>query len=291
MGWTDSTTTPRQMHLITERRMDELLRWAETQYPQCSKTRRYMSGDSVGAWATLTFGLKRPDVFAALYPNRPRVRWSSIGEPNITLPHWPSSATTYNTVTGVVPNRSAVDGGGSMLEHMDSIAYVSNPANRVPWVGWVIGKNDGYMPWQDQVDFIAAVAWNLGNHSTPPSIGQIVGSYYIGLFEVGVGYPIYTNNSGDSDPVTDDVGGINLGFKHRNVVETAEGWACEITNTLGAREVDVEPISQVFTAAAAPLHVSIPAANTWVPVSFSADDEAPGMPTAPLGLLSVGWVD
>lgn len=279
MGWTDSSTTPRQMHLITERRMDELLRWAEVQYPQCSTTKRYMSGDSVGAWATITFGLKRPDTFAAIYPNRPRVRWSSVGAPNIVLPHWPSSAVTYNTVTDTVPNRSAIDGGGSMLDHMDAIAYVSNPLNRVPWVGWVIGKNDGYMPWQDHVDFIAAlraarrgfaVAWNLGNHSAGPSIGQITGSYYIGLFEVGVGYPLYTNNSGDADPVVDDVGGINLGFQHRNVVESASGWSCEVTNTLGARQVDVEPLSPTFTASVTPQTITIPAAGTWVPVSFTA---------------------
>ena len=93
-------------------------------------------------------------------------------------------------------------------------------------------------------------------------------SYYPGLFEIGVGYPLLTNNSGDGNPATDDTGGINLGFKWRNVVESAGGWSCEITNILGARTVTVEPISPVFATSVTPQNISIPAANSWVSVSF-----------------------
>lgn len=276
MGWTDNSESPKVMNLIQERRMTELLKWVDRQYPQFSKTKRYMTGASVGAWATMTYGIRRPDVFAALYPDRPRVRYSSTGAPYITLPDWQSTQITYDS-TGVVPLKSALDGGGSMADHTNILAYVANTANRIPWVGWVIGKNDGYMPWQDQVDFVAAmraakrgfaVAWNLGNHSTGPAPSTITDSYYPGLFEIGVGYPLLTNNSGDGNPATDDTGGINLGFKWRNVVESAGGWSCEITNILGARTVTVEPISPVFATSVTPQNISIPAANSWVSVSF-----------------------
>lgn len=276
MGFTDDSSSPKLMNLLAERRYDELLAWAERQYPQCSTTKRILTGDSVGAWATLTYGIRRPDKFAALYPSRPRVRWNGNGSPFITLPDVQSGQIEWNTST-LVPNRSVVDGGGSMLDHCNIIAYVSNTANRIPWIGYIIGKNDGYMQWQDHVDFIAAlrtakrgfaVSWNLGDHSTPPSWSTITDSYYTGLFEIGVGYPLLTNNSGDSDPATVDVGGINLGFKWRNVVETAGGWSCEITNILGARTVDVEPISDIFTDTVTPQTINIPSANTWVAVSF-----------------------
>ena len=68
----------------------------------------------------------------------------------------------------------------------------------------------------------------------------------------------------------DLVGGINIGLSFRNVVESAGAWACEVTSVLGARTVTVEPLSKTFTATVTPQVVSIPAANTWVAVSFTA---------------------
>lgn len=278
MGWTDGSTTPRQLHLYQERRMTELLRWVEDNYPQCSTTKRYLGGDSVGAWATMVYGIRRPDVFAALYPSRPRVRFSSTGDPDITIPDWNSTQITYDT-TGVVPLISATDGGGSSKDLLDSVAYVADTDNRAPWVGWVIGWNDGYTTRDDHVAFVAAlraagrgfaVMWNNGDHSGAPSITNITDSYYPGLFEVGVGYPLLTNCDADGDPATDLTGGINVGFKWRNWTESAGAISFDVTNILGARTVDVSVITDIFTGSKTPQSISIPSANAWVSVSFTA---------------------
>lgn len=283
MGYTHDSVG---LDLIQHRRYDQLLEWLFTQYPQCSRTKVNISGDSVGAWSTMLFGLRRPTKFAALYPNRPRVRWASTpgglgGTGWIQVPDWVAAGGSILYDTGSVsgPSLSSTDGGGLAKDFLDSIAYVSNTANAIPWIGWVIGKNDGYMPWQDQVDFIAAlrtagrgfaVSWNLGDHGGAPNIQDITTTYPYGTFEIGKGYPIFSNHSLDGDPAVDDVGGINLGLKFRNVVESASGWSCEVTHNTSACTVDVKPKSSVFTASVAAQTANITSANSWVSVSFSA---------------------
>ena len=113
-----------------------------------------------------------------------------------------------------------------------------------------------------------AFAWNNGTHSTGSIISQITSSYAYGTFEIGVGYPIYTNNSGDQDPAVDLEGGINLGFQHRNVVESSGAWSCQIRNLLGARTVTVTPKSSIYTGSKTPKVVNVPAGQAWVSVSW-----------------------
>lgn len=112
-------------------------------------------------------------------------------------------------------------------------------------------------------------AWRDNGH-TGALMTQIQSSYYIGLFKHSEGYPVYSNNSGDQDPATDLAGGINLGFQHRNVSETASSWSCEVRDPKRLRTVDIKPKSSVFTTTVAAQTVSVPAASAWTTVSFSA---------------------
>jgi hypothetical protein len=229
----------------------------------------------MGGWGAMTFGVRRPEWFAAIYPDRPRWRYNNLGQ--IAVADWPLYVDSVPAQNA--PNLSAEDGGGSVAVLMDCTTYVANTANKIPWIGWCVGRQDGYTLFQDHVDAVSAMraakrgfafAWNNGNHTTGSILAQILASYPYGLFEIGVGYPLFTNHSDDQDPASDLVGGINVGLTFRNVVEGAEGWACEVTSLLGARTVSVEPISDVFLTSVAPQNVEIPSANTWVPVAFGA---------------------
>jgi len=195
----------------------------------------------------------------------------------VSVPGWDTGSVTYPVASA--PLLAAIDGGGSSAVPRDGIAYVSNTANKVPWVGWCIGRNDGFAPFDDQVAAVVALraakrgfcfVWNDGNHTTGSILSQITASYPFGTFELGKGYPLFTNHSGDQDPAVDLVGGINEGLSFRSVTESAGAWSCEVTSVLGARTVTVEPISDVFTATVTPQVINIPAANTWVSVSFTA---------------------
>lgn len=273
MGFTGMGSS--ELKLITERRLDALVAWAKTNVPNTSATRRVLTGGSMGGWGTITYGLRRAAEFPAIYPDRPR--WRYNGGTTVSIANWADQSITYAYASA--PGLAAEDGGGSAAVRKDGIAYVSNTANRVPWVGWCIGRNDGFAPFADHVAAVAAMrsakrgfcfVWNDGNHTTGSILAQITASYPWGLFELGKGYPLFTNHSGDQDPAVDLVGGINEGLTFRNVVESASGWACEVTSVLGARTVTVEPISTVFTATVTPQNITIPAANTWVPVTFTA---------------------
>lgn len=273
MGYTHGPATD-LLYLYTERRYDQLLRWAEANVPQMHPTKRYAAGGSMGAWGCMTYALRRPAKFAAIYPDRPRVR--SKGGTLIDIPDWESLGNTYDT-TGSTPTIDSVDGGGTAAEHLNAVAYVANTANDIPWVGWNIGKNDGFSPFVDHIDLVAAMrsagrgfafAWNNGDHSTGSIPGTITASYPPGLFELGKGYPVFSEHSLDGNPSTDLTGGINVGLTFRNVVESAGAWSCEVTHISSACTVKVKPKSPIYTGNPTPQLVTIPAANTWVAVSF-----------------------
>ena len=263
------------IHLMTQRRLDALLVWIDSNLTNISATKRCLTGGSMGGWGTMHFGVRRANKFAALYPDRPRWRYNeTVG--NIAVPDLVNAHGSVPVASS--PNLSTDDGGASLASLWDATSYVENTANKIPWIGWCVGRLDGYVQFSDHVDAVVAMraakrgfafAWNNGNHSTGSIITEITASYPFGLFELGKGYPLFTDHSGDLDPAVDLVGGINVGLSFRNVVESAGAWSCEVTSILGARTVKIEPISDTFKIAVAKQTVTIPAANTWVSVSFS----------------------
>lgn len=272
LGYTHGTGTE-VVRLYTERRYRQLMAWIDANISQAHQTKRYLVGGSMGAWGTMSWGIRCADLFAALYPDRPRVRYS--GGANITVPDYESISNVFTASSS--PMLDPLDGSRSIGQHLDIVAWVANTANAIPWVGWCIGRNDGYSPFADHIALVAAMraagrgfafAWNDGNHSGGSIIGQIAASYPIGLFELGKGYPVFSEHSLDGDPAVDLTGGINLGLTFRNVVESAGAWSCEVTHLTAACTVKVKPKSPVYLGTPTPALVTIPAANTWVPVSF-----------------------
>lgn len=262
------------VHLITQRRLDALLVWIEKNLTTLSPTKRCLTGGSMGGWGTMTFGISRVKKFASLYPDRPRWRYDyTIG--NVAVPDLVNPSASVPV--GSAPNLSAEDGGTPFAAVWDITSYVANTANKIPWIGWCVGRNDGYVNFSDHVDAVVAMraakrgfafTWNNGNHSTGSIISEITDSYPFGCFELGKGYPLFTNHSADLDPAVDLVGGINVGLSFRNVVESAGGWSCEVTSILGARTVKVEPISDVYVTPVSKKTVTITGANVWASVSF-----------------------
>lgn len=262
------------VRLMTERRLDAMMSWSADNLSIANHVKTCLTGGSMGGWGTLTYGLRRPTKFAAIYPDRPRWRYAYTAG---TVAVAAYTAGLASVTVGAAPNLSSDDGGGSVAAYMDMTTYAGNVANDIPWVGWCVGRQDGFVMFSDHVDAVAALrtakrgfafAWNNGDHSAGSIISEITQSYPFGTFEIGKGYPLFTNHSGDQDPSVDLVGGINIGLSFRNVVESAGSWSCEVTSTLGARTVTVEPISKIFVTSVTPQNITIPAANTWVAVSF-----------------------
>jgi hypothetical protein len=279
-----------EMRLYAESRLDRLMAWVDAQYPQASKTKRVAAGGSMGAWGCMTYALRRPTMFAAVFASRPRWKVGSAVQGE--------NGNGTSSVVGTVRGSSA-----TIIEHHDSIAYISNPANKAPPVIFCLGRRDGFAPFADAVAAVVAsratkrfvaFAWNDGDHSGGDILGTL--GYTYAQFELGRGYPLLTGCSHDKDPAVDLVGTINAGFAWRNVVETADAWSCEITNTQ-ATTVTVEPRSSVFVAAATPKTISI-AAGQWVAVAFAKVVVPPPIPSVvvtktlnPSKMISVaGWI-
>lgn len=268
-------TSGAAVQLFHEARLEALADWAEDNTPNCSTTQRYCIGGSMGAWGTMTFGTRRPERFAALYADRPRVRYNNTSGA-IAVPEWTTAAVTYNPTSGA-PNISARWGSADIADHMDLIAYVADTSKKIPWIGWNIGSADGFSVFSDHVALAAAMqtarrgfcfCWNAGNHTTGSIPTEITASYPYGLFKLGEGYPLFENHSLDDDPAVDAVGQINGNLTFRNVTETASTWSCEVTSIAAACTVDVSPISDIYTGDATPQTITITAANAWQTVSF-----------------------
>lgn len=265
-----------RVHLTSERRYDLMMQWALANLGKYNLKKRVLSGGSMGGWGSVYYGVRRPDMFAAIYPDRPRWRYgNTVNTVSVPLLDGPWQTTPLASA----PLLSDADGGTPYAQHVDLIAYVANPANKVAPILWCCGRQDGFALFEDQVAAVDAMratgrvfafAWNNGDHATGSIMRQILDSYPYGTYELGRGYPLFTQHSGDQDPKVDLEGGINIGLSFRNVVESESGWSCEVTSILGARTVMVAPVSDVFKAAASAKLVTIPAASTWVAVSFTA---------------------
>jgi hypothetical protein len=265
-----------KVHLTSERRYDTMMDWADTNLTMFDQNKRIVTGGSMGGWGSVSYGIRRYNMFAAIYPDRPRWRYDGYLN-NVAVPQWDGGLASIPVANS--PLLASEDGGGSYAAYVDMIAYISNTANKVRPILWCCGRNDGFALFSEQIAAVTALrntgrffafAWNDGNHSTGSIMNEIFDSYPIGTFDRTKGYPLFTEHSGDQNPEVDLVGGINIGLSFRNVIESSSGWSCEVTSILGARTVKVEPISSIFTAVVAKQIVTIPAANTWVPVSFNA---------------------
>jgi len=246
-------TEPRAYN-FTEKRTLWMIDWVIKKY-QADPERIYCGGGSMGAWGSMTFAIRHPEVFAAVYPNRPRTRQK--GRPGL-----------------VKVKRSAkvmmADGETDYFDRMNMVDFVTNHPADLPFIGWCCGRRDGFASWKEQVDMVNALtaakhgfafAWNNGNHSSGSYPMRELSKYYpSSLFARNQSYPAFGNSSinqnmGQGDPTDGDIGnadkkkgklevfGINLGFKWEAVVDQPAKWSVKISNILCKDEmtVDVTP--------------------------------------------------
>ena len=242
---------------FTERRMLWVIPWVIEKYG-VDPERVYCSGGSMGAWGTMTFALRHPKLFAAIYPNRPRAR--------------------QRTPRGFVRlGRGAKlmmgDGATDYYERMDMVKFVAGHHDDLPFLGWCCGRHDGFASFREQIDMVKALtkahhgfafAWNDGDHSSGGHPMRAVQQWYPATkFARNKSYPAFGNSSIDDDLGTGEVekvvkgrkrrvlekgngdlqGGINLGFDWKDVVDEPAKWSVTISNALNkdVMTVDVTP--------------------------------------------------
>ena len=229
---------------FTERRQDWIIDWTVKKYA-VDPERITVSGGSMGAWGSTTYGLRRPDRFAAVYPNRPRTRQRGL----------PS-------LTAMIDKKKSVfmdDGKTDYFTRMDMVKFAAEHPSDLPFFGWCCGRRDGFASWQEQIDMVRsltaarhgfAFAWNDGDHSSGAQPMAKIAKYYpADKFARNRSYPAFSNSSidqklGNGDPKDGDLeGGINLGFLWKDVVDEERCWSVRLSNDLAnaAMTVDVTP--------------------------------------------------
>jgi hypothetical protein len=227
---------------FTERRLAWILGWTILKYG-ADPDRVSCGGGSMGAWGSTSFGFRRPDLFAAVYPDRPRT--IQRGMPSIV-----------EKIDGKV---FMPDGVTGYLDRMDGVRFASEHAEDLPFIGWCCGRNDGFATWKEQVEMIRALtrnhhgfafSWNNGDHSSgSKAMALIHQDYPAPKFARSRSYPAFGHSSIDQDPGSGDPkdgdaeGGINLGFEWKDVVDEERGWSATLSNARakGEMTVDVTP--------------------------------------------------
>lgn len=228
---------------FTERKLDWLLEWSIKKY-KADRQRIYCTGSSMGGWGTVAYALRRPKVFAAVFPLLPQFRRGGC-------PKLEKLKDGEKTII--------FDSNKTFSEMIDSVAWVSRRHNDLPFIGWSIGRNDGHGAWKDQIDMVNvltkhkygfAFAWNNGGHSEGRSpFSQIERYYPKEKFRLNLSFPAFGNSSlndnlGNGDKTNGDLsGGINMGFFWDDPIETSTSWSIEISNELNKKSmaVDVTP--------------------------------------------------
>lgn len=235
--------TPRA-YPFTEKRMLWVIDWAAKQYA-ADPEHITAGGGSMGAWGSTTFAFRHPELFAAVYPNRPRTRQK--GMPSLIADNAKPKPVLMD------------DGKTDYFQRMDMVKFATEHTADLPFYAWCCGRHDGFASWQEQIDMVKALsgahhgfafAWNNGDHSSGAQPMEKVRKYYPPeKFARNLSYPAFANSSidgklGNGDPKDGDLeGGINLGFLWSAVVDEAGKWSVKLANDLAKEEmtVDVTP--------------------------------------------------
>ena len=224
---------------FTENRMLWVIDWAVKKY-DVDTNRIYAGGGSMGAWGSSTFAFRHPEIFAAVYPNRPRTRQRGL----------PGLAKLPPTQKEALMD----DGKTPYFERMDMVKFATEHHEDLPVYVWCCGQRDGFASWKEQVDMVKAMtanhhgfafAWNDGDHSSGAQpMGKVVKYFGQDKFARNQSYPAFGNSSINDDigsgeldtdkKVKDGVkeGGINLGFIWKDVVDEAGKWSVKLSNDL-----------------------------------------------------------
>lgn len=226
----------------TERRNLWMLDFVDRRY-QPDRNRWYCSGGSMGGSGTISFGLRHPELFAAIYASVPIVSYTYRGRPGATS----AGRIEHSCWTGPIPPTLKDESGVPFLDRMDAGHWVENANNDLPFVYIIHGRQDSSIPWQNNPPFYAslnkaraghAVYWDNGIHSTsgkdaPPDVKDWLHRFR--RFRLNESYPAFSNaalnrNPGDGRPEDGDiVGWINRGLDWRDIIDEPDRYSITLT--------------------------------------------------------------
>ncbi|MDD4891655.1 MAG: hypothetical protein PHU85_17185 [Phycisphaerae bacterium] len=242
---------------FTENRVLWSIDWTIKKYAP-DTNRIYGGGQSMGGWGSTSLLFRQASIFAGVWPTLPRTRQRGM----------PSLAKVAKAEDVTMP-----DGKTRYFDRMDTVKFVSEHHEDLPFYGWSIGRHDGYASWKEQIDMVKALtashhgfgfSWNDGGHSEGVGpMGKVRKYYQPAMFAMNKSYPAFGNSSINDDLGTGELveqvgddgkkkmgikdgkpeGSINLGFIWADLVDEAGKWEVKLSNDLCKEPmtVDVTP--------------------------------------------------
>jgi dienelactone hydrolase len=222
----------------TERRNLWILEWVGRHYETDPK-RCYCSGSSMGGCGTISFGLRHPELFAALHAHVPIVSYTHLGT---------DSARRLEAACWIGPLTEEVktNEGLPLLDRMNGTKFVRESDADLPPLFVVHGRRDGSIPWENNPPFYRAmnearqalaVYWDDGEHATagkdaPADVKAWPQRFR--QFRLDQSFPAFANTSSSRNPGRgkpddgDTVGWINRGMAWRDIEDEPGHYAITI---------------------------------------------------------------
>jgi len=223
---------------FTERRNLWNLDWVSRHY-QTDPNRWYCSGSSMGGCGTISFGLRHPDLFAALHAHVPIVSYTYLGS---------GSAKRLEAACwgGPITEDVKTNEGVPLLDRMNGTKFVRESDADLPPLFVVHGRRDASIPWENNPPFYRAmnearqalaVYWDDGEHPTagkdaPADVKAWTQQFR--QFRLDQSFPAFANTSASRDPGNgnpddgDIVGWINRGLSWREIEDEPDHYAITI---------------------------------------------------------------
>lgn len=230
-----------RVYPFTENQLTWMTRWTAERYG-ADLNRITMGGSSSGAVGSMNVGFRHPELFAAVFPVAGRVR------------KVPAISLEGKLERGAPALMS--DGKTSYHDHVDGPRFATQHRDDLPFLCWACGRHDGYATWQEHIDMVRALteahhgfafSWNNGGHGDGGKAMQALArNYPAAKFARNQSYPALghsslNQNMGNGDPKEGDlVGGINLGFGWKDVLDEPGRWSITLSNDLAKADMTVD---------------------------------------------------
>jgi hypothetical protein len=222
----------------TERRLLWMLDWIQDYY-QPDPNRWYCSGSSMGGCGTISFGLRHPELFAALHAHVPIVSYTYLGAGS-------AHRLEPSCWVGPIPDDLKTSEGVPLLKQMNSVDFVSQTKADLPYLFLINGRKDASIPWENNPPFYRALSaaqqgfsayWDNGTHPTSGNNApeDVKGwPERLRRFRLNESFPAFTNTSCNRNPGNgqpedgDTIGWINRGMDWKDIEDTRDRYAVTI---------------------------------------------------------------
>lgn len=218
----------------SERRVLDIIDWVRRQH-RIDPNRIYLAGASMGGTGTLTFGLRHPELFAAIFANVPHAN-TGLGISDHEA--W------FQSYLGKRTDAIQTTEGISIWDRLNMTAYVSDPGRDLPFVKSLSSRDDPAMPWMQAPPFIKSLnesrhgfisGWGIGSHNMPFGTRPMTLRRF-DFFRIvrNESFPAFSNSSMNDDPGNGDpkvgapTGIMGGGFSWKILSDTPRKWEAEI---------------------------------------------------------------